>query len=218
LLQTLRDVGQVIRAPEKSALFIFLAIFTWFVAYNAIEIFWTSYGREVLYAGQIAAGQMTADQAVAKSSGMLPYISAVFLVFALSAGFIATRFGRKRTILGGLAILIVMWLGLYFIHATFYVIATLILSGVGWALININSLPIVVDLVPEAKVGSYTGLYYFFSMAAAIVAPPLVGALMDLLGVRVMFLFTPLFMVFAFLCVCGVRRSEPVPVSNGVPG
>jgi len=101
LLQTLRDVGQVIRAPEKSALFIFLAIFTWFVGYNAIETFWTSYGREVLYAGQIAAGQMTADQAVAKSSGMLPYISAVFLVFALPAGFIATRFGRKRTILGG---------------------------------------------------------------------------------------------------------------------
>ena len=218
LLQTLRDVGQVIRAPEKSALFIFLAIFTWFVGYNAIETFWTSYGREVLYAGQIAAGQMTADQAVAKASGMLTYISAVFLVFALPAGFIATRFGRKRTILSGLAILMVMWLGIYFIRADFYVIATLILSGVGWALININSLPIVVDLVPEEKVGSYTGLYYFFSMAAAITAPPLVGALMDLLGVRVMFLFTPLFMVFAFLCVCGVRRSEPVPVSNGVPG
>ncbi|MCR4407256.1 MAG: SLC45 family MFS transporter [Anaerolineae bacterium] len=209
LLLTLRDVGQVIRDPEKSALFIFLAIFTWFVGYNAIETFWTSYGREVLYAGQIVAGQMTADQAVAKASGMLTYISAVFLIFALPAGFIATRFGRKRTIMTGLVILMAMWLGIYFIHADLYVIATLILSGIGWALININSLPIVVDLVPEEKVGSYTGLYYFFSMAAAITAPPLVGALMDLLGVQVMFLFTPLFMLLAFLCMCGVRRSEP---------
>jgi len=210
LRSTLADVAGIAHQRDKSALFICLAIFCWFMGYNAIETFWTSYGKEVLYAGQITAGTLTADQAVARSASMLTYLSAAFLVFALPAGFIATRFGRKPTILLGLGVLFVLWAGMRFTTSSTYVMVALVLSGIAWASININSLPIVADLAPAGKIGAYTGIYYFFSMLAASTSPTIVGWLMDLAGVRVMFVFTPVFMLLAFLCMLAVRRSEPV--------
>jgi maltose/moltooligosaccharide transporter len=192
----LATIREIVTSQEKSALFILLAIFTWFIGYNAIETFWTTYGKEFLGIGESSA------------SAMLTYVSAAFLVFALPAGFIATRFGRRRTILAGLTILLVMILGGFFITNVLYLTVMLVLSGIGWALININSFPMVSDIAPPGKIGSYTGLYYFFSMLAAIAAPPLAGALMDLLGHRMLFLFSPFFLLLAILCMLRVKRGE----------
>ncbi|MFH1927414.1 MAG: SLC45 family MFS transporter [Chloroflexota bacterium] len=211
LRDTVRTVVDIARAEEKSTLFICLAIFSWFMGYNAIETFWTSYGKDVLFASQIASGTITANQAVSKSTTLLSIVPIVFLLMSIPSGFIATRFGRKRTIITGLLMLAVFWLGVYFIHSMVFVYAALFFSGVGWALININSLPIVVDLASAAKIGSYTGLYYFFSMLAATLSPPIVGRLMDGFGLSVMFIFTPAFMLLAVLFMLGVKRSEPVP-------
>jgi len=211
LRDTVRTVVDIAREEEKSTLFICLAIFSWFMGYNAIETFWTSYGKDVLFASQIASGTITADQAVSKSTTLLSIVPVVFLLMSIPAGFIATRFGRKRTIITGLFMLAVFWLSIYFIHSMVFVYAALFFSGVGWALININSLPIVVDLASAAKIGSYTGLYYFFSMLAATLSPPIVGRLMDGFGLSVMFIFTPAFMLLAVLFMLGVKRSEPVP-------
>jgi len=192
----LATIREIITGQEKSALFILLAIFAWFVGYNAIETFWTTYGKEFLGIPESSA------------AAMLTYVSAAFLVFALPAGFIATRFGRRRTILTGLTMLVVFLLGGYFITNMTYLTAMLILAGIAWALININSFPMVSDIAPPGKIGSYTGLYYFFSMFAAIIAPPIAGGLMDLFGHRALFLFSPLFMVLAILCMLQVKRGE----------
>ena len=209
LRDTIRNVGAVAKNPDKSALFTCLAIFCWFMGYNAIETFWTSYGREVLFAPQIAAGTLTADQAVARAASMLTYLSGAFLVFALPAGFIATRFGRKPTILTGLGILVVVWTGFLLTRNSLYVTFTLIASGIAWALININSLPIMADLAPPGQIGAFTGLYYFFSMLAASTSPTFVGWLMDRTSIRVMFVFAAAFMALAFLCVLAIPRAEP---------
>lgn len=189
-------IREILTSQEKSALFILLAIFAWFVGYNAIETFWTTYGKEFLGIKESTAAMM------------LTYTSAAFLLFALPSGFIATRFGRRRTILAGLVILLVMILGGLFTTNMIYLTVMLILAGVGWALININSFPMVSDLAPPGKIGSYTGLYYFFSMLAAITAPPLAGALMDLFGHRMLFVFSPVFMALAILCMLRVKRGE----------
>jgi len=192
----LATIGEIIDSPEKSALFILLAIFMWFIGYNAIETFWTTYGKEFLGIKESSA------------AAMLTYTSAAFLLMALPAGFIATRFGRRRTILAGLAIMLLLTLGGFFTTSMLYLTVMLILAGVGWALVNINSFPMVSDIAPPGKIGSYTGLYYFFSMLAAITAPPLVGALMDLFGHRTMFLFSPCFFLLAMLCMLQVKRGE----------
>jgi MFS family permease len=192
----LATIREIITSPEKSAMFILLAIFTWFIGYNAIETFWTTYGKEFLGIKESSA------------AAMLTYMSAAFLLFALPAGFIATRFGRRRTILVGLAILLLLTFGGFLTKSMLYLRVMLILAGIGWALININSFPMVSDIAPPGKIGSYTGLYYFFSMLAAITAPPLVGALMDLLGQRTLFLFAPVFFLLAILCMSRVKRGE----------
>jgi maltose/moltooligosaccharide transporter len=66
----------------------------------------------------------------------------------------------------------------------------------------------VSDIAPPGKLGAYTGLYYFFSMAAAIVAPPAVGFLMDKFGLRTLFLFSPFFLSLAAVCMSQVKRGE----------
>ena len=189
-------IREIVQSEEKSALFILLAIFTWFIGYNAIETFWTTYGKEYLGIPESTA------------AAMLTYVSAAFLLFSLPAGFIATRFGRRPTILSGLLILLIFILGGYFITNMLYLTGMLIIAGIAWALININSFPMVSDIAPPGKIGSYTGLYYFASMSAAIVAPPIAGGLMDLLGHRVLFLFSSLAMLLAILCMLQVKRGE----------
>jgi maltose/moltooligosaccharide transporter len=192
----LSTIREIVTSSEKSALFILLAIFTWFIGYNAVETFWTTYGKESLGIAESSA------------AAMLTYTSAAFLVFALPAGFIATRFGRRRTILSGLALLLVFILGGFFVTNMLYLTAMLVIAGIAWALININSFPMMSDIAPPGKIGSYTGLYYFASMSAAIVAPPIAGGLMDLLGQRTLFLFSSLAMLLSILCMLRVRRGE----------
>ncbi len=189
-------IREIFSSQERSALFILLAIFAWFLGYNAIETFWTTYGKEFLGIAESTA------------AAMLTYVSAAFLIFALPAGFVATRFGRRRTILAGLTALLVFVLGGYFTTNMTYLTVMLIIAGISWALININSFPMVSDVAPAGKIGSYTGLYYFSSMLAAIVSPPVAGGLMDLLGHRVMFLFSALSMLLAMVCMLQVKRGE----------
>jgi MFS family permease len=95
-----------------------------------------------------------------------------------------------------------------FLEKDFLLSATLV--GVAWALININSLPMVVDIAPQNRIGTYTGLYYFFSTLAAIFGPWLGGALVDATGRDYTMIFTiaPIGMLVAFLCMLGVRRGE----------
>jgi MFS family permease len=192
----LATIQEITTSHEKSALFILLAIFTWFIGYNAIETFWTTYGKEFLGIAESTA------------AAMLTYVSAAFLIFSLPAGFVATRFGRRRTILAGLAMLFVFILGGYFTTNMAYLTGMLIVAGIAWALININSFPMVSDIAPAGRIGSYTGLYYFSSMLAAIVAPPIAGGLMDLFGHRIMFLFSAFAMLLAILCMLRVKRGE----------
>ena len=192
----LSTIRAIVKDKEKSGLFILLAIFSWFMGYNALETFWTTYGKEFLGIPESTA------------AAMLTYVSAAFLVFALPAGFIATRFGRRRTILAGLAIMAAVILGGYFTTNMTYLTVMLIATGIAWALININSFPMVSDIAPAGKIGSYTGLYYFFSMLAAITAPPIVGGLMDSFGHRTLFLFSVLFMLLALFCMLQVKRGE----------
>ena len=189
-------IKEIVSDSDKSALFILLAILFWFLGYNALETFWTTYGKEFLGIKE------------SRASAMLTYFALSFLVFALPAGFIAGKFGRKRTILDGLTVLTLLFGSAYFTTNLTYLSVMLVAGGIAWALVNVNSLAMVVDIAPQSKLGSYTGLYYFFSMAAAIISPPLVGSLIDLTDYKTMFVVTPACMAVAFLCMTRVKRGE----------
>jgi MFS family permease len=174
----LESLRQVVQGKEKSALLILLAIFSWFVAYNAVEAFFTLYAVNHL-------GQSEAD-----GSRLLGQLSLIFVLFSLPSGYIGSRIGRRVTIMMGLLVMFACVLLLYFLPvATLITELTrlpvlgvvpvtglvLMLAGLGWSLIYINSLPMVVDMTDAVRIGTYTGLYYLFSTLAAIAGPNING-------------------------------------------
>jgi MFS family permease len=216
LFKSLKDL---LISREKSELFILLAIFFWFCGFGTLETFFTIYGTQYL---EISAGS---------AAFALGLFSLMFMAFAIPAGLIGNKIGRKKTIMIGLFILIVCLFSVSLISANsidsgggvnlsdelykiprtsqfFLIQSILIVGGIGWACININSLPMVVDMVSEDKVGGHTGLYYFFSMLAAIIAPPLVGAVIDHLSYPSMIKFSVLTFLCALLCMMFVRKGE----------
>ncbi len=206
----------VLRDPDKSALRILLAIFFWFLGYNAVEAFFTLYAQKYL-------GLPEADGA-----RLLGQLSLVFVIFALPAGYIGARLGRRKTILIGIASMALVLLAIYLLPVSTLTIrltrlpvlgavpvigVCLMLAGAAWALININSLPMVVDMTDAAHLGTFTGLYYLFSTLAAIAGPNVNGWLIQLSGLNynATMLLAPFFMVVAFLMMLGVRRGEARP-------
>ena len=188
-------------SKEKSELWLLLAIFLWFCGFNAIETFFTSYGKFHLGIEE------------SKASFALGLFSLTFMLFSIPAGFIGTKYGRKKTILAGIVILLIMN-GIIGLLTDFSLIqATLIFGGFGWACININSLPMVVDMVEQEKVGGRTGLYYFFSMLAAVAAPPFVGLLIDHFDYQSMIFFSMGGFVLAFAAMLFVKKGEAKTVT-----
>ena len=210
------SLKEVLQDEDKSALRLLLAIFFWFVGYNAIEAFFTLY----------AVNRLGLD--AADGAGLLGHLSLFFVLFALVAGFIGARIGRRVTISIGLGALIALLVGIYLLPpetlsaaltrlpvlGTVRVISLFLMAaGVSWALININSLPMVVDMVTLSRVGTFTGLYYLFSTLAAIAGPNINGLIIQFSGnnYNTIMLFSPIFMAIALILMWGVRRGEIVP-------
>jgi len=182
---------------KKSLLLILFGVFFWFTGYNAVETFFTLYATNTLgIDGGTAA--MT-----------LAFFSVTFLAFAVPAGFIGAKLGRKKTILIGLAGNFVLFLPMIFIADIWATRICLFLGGLFWALVNINSLPMVVRLSGEEKIGTFVGYYYFFSFSSQIVSPVLFGFIRDIVGhYRVLFTYACVAFVLAIICLVFVKHGE----------
>ncbi len=209
----LKNLAIVFTSKEKSALMILLAIFFWFIAYNGIEAFFTLYGQNHL--------NMTASDA----ARLLGQLSLPFVLFAIPSGYLGAAIGRKRTIMIGVALMTIGVASMYLLPVETLVIsltklpvlgnvpvvgAIMMGLGVAWSLININSLPMVVDMTDDDHIGTYTGLYYFFSTLAAILGPITYGVMVQLFGNRydLVMLISPIFFFAAFVFMSFVRRGE----------
>lgn len=194
IIESFKDV---LTEEDKSTLFILLAIFSWFVGYQALEALYTVYGVDVLGLTRGEAG------------GMLLYVAIAFLLIAFPAGIIGTKIGRKLTIKIGLVLFISSLIIMYFFQTVTLISIFFWVAGAGWGLININSIVVVWNMAPtERKIGTYTGLYYFFSFLAAIMGPYLVGLFTDLLGQDTLFLVCSFFFILALIFVFLVKRKE----------
>lgn len=195
----LANLRQVATGPEKSGLWLLGAIFFWFVGWNAMEAFFTLYTRNVLGID------------VGSGTQMLTAFAATFILFAIPSGLIATRVGRRPTILVGIAGMLAGLIVGFLIRQPTVLLILLAAMGVFWSLININSLPMVYDLGGSERIGAYTGLYYFSSSAAAITGPILAGRLIDLSSHASIWAFSALFMALAGLSMLMVRGKKPAP-------
>ena len=225
------SLREVLTDKDKSALRLFLAIFFWFIGYAAVEAFFTLYANKHL-------GLNEGDSAT-----LLSVLPLLFVIFAIPSGILASKIGRRVTISIGLVMMAAILFCLYiFPPAALLSPVTklplvgiplvtggprmltlagvfLMFAGVAWSFVNINSLPMVVDMTNSARLGTYTGLYYLFSTLSAIVGPNVNGWIIQLTSGNYnnIMLFAPIFMIIALILLWGVRRGEAAAARAGNP-
>ena len=197
----IKSFKDILNEEDKSTLFILLAIFAWFIGYQGLEAFFS------IYAATGPNGIL--NQTDAFAAFMFNFVAIPFIIAALPLALLASRIGRKKCIQIGLIIMILsMLIGFLFQTLTVTMII-LVLFGIGWAFVNVNSIVIVWELAPSIKkIGTYTGLYYFFSVLAAVIGPGIVGGLRDLFGPESLLLVGLMFFVIAFIFIYFVKRGE----------
>jgi len=195
--------GKLSRPELVSLLLILASVALWYIGYNSIT------SKYSVYATNILGFDYNLTLIIAQAAAIISYIP---------VGIISSKVGRRKTILFGVAILATAFFAGHFITPdvpSFIMYPIFILAGIGWASINVNSFPMVVELARGGDVGKYTGYYYTASMAAQIVAPILSGLLYDLIGMRhVFFLFGSVFVVFSFITMFFVRHGDSKPIEK----
>lgn len=185
--------------PDKSGLFVLLGILFWFMAFNALET------------GLSSFAVFTLGMKAGTASIYTGLVTVTFILFAVPAGTFGTRYGRGPVIRVGLiGLTILTLLGYFFIQSALTFAVVLVLTGIFWALVNVNSLPLVYDHGDETRIGAFTGLYYLSSQFAAVLGPTLGGILVDVLNdqYRWLWLFAAVFMAVALAMMLRVRRGE----------
>ncbi|MBB6452563.1 Na+/melibiose symporter-like transporter [Salirhabdus euzebyi] len=163
-----------LKAPDfRGHLFILIAIFIYFIGYTGIEAQFTTYAVEYLKMDESAAGTT------------LGFFSLAFVLFAIPAGLLGSKLSKGGVMLIGLILLPLIFISIPFLplipfeNQTLLLQGVLFLGGIAWSFINVQAYPLVADLGGKSRIGFFTGLYYLFSMASAIIAPGLLGLVMD---------------------------------------
>lgn len=188
----------------RSLNLVLISIALWFMGYNAVTTSFTKYAQQEW------------DMSLGSSSLCLTIATAAAIVSYIPIGELASKIGRKKTILTGVVVLaanflagMVLTFTMHGFSPVLYVIFCLI--GFAWAAINVNSLPMVVEMCKGSDIGKFTGYYYTFSMAAQIVTPILSGALLQYVGYWTLFPYGALFVGLSFLTMLQVRHGDNKP-------
>ena len=197
--------GKLPRPVLKSLVLILVSVFLWYMAYNAVTTAFSRYCHNIW------------GTDLGTSSGYLLMATVVAIIAFVPLGFLSGKLGRKKTVLFGVILMTACYTSVIFIHhetPLMYLIFSVV--GIGWAAINVNSFPMVVEMCSGADVGKYTGFYYTFSMAAQITAPLLSGFLIDNLnvGYRILFPFSVVFSVLSFMTMSLVKHGDTRPVKK----
>lgn len=190
----------------KSLVLILASVFLWFMAYNAVT---TAFSRYCVNVWQTDLGTSSSYLLVATVAAIAAFVP---------LGFLSSAVGRKKTVLIGILLMTACYAVAIFIkHQTPIMYAIFGLVGIGWAAINVNSYPMVVEMSSGSDVGKYTGFYYTFSMAAQITTPLLSGLLIDELGwgYSILFPYAVVFSILSFITMSFVKHGDSKPVSKG---
>ena len=190
-----------------SLVLILTSVLLWYTAYNGVT---TSFSMYCFNIWGIDLGD----------SSMLLTVATVAAIAAfVPLGILSSKIGRKKAVLLGIVLMTVCYTVAIFVSADvatkspwlMYLMFGII--GIGWASINVNSFPMVVEMCTGSDVGKYTGYYYTFSMAAQIVTPLLSGWLIKTLpmGYKILFPYAVIFSAASFITMCFVRHGDSKP-------
>lgn len=189
-------------SERRSLFFLLASIILWFMGYNAVT------SKYSVYASNILNKDYNFTLIIAQAAAILSY---------LPVGIVSSKVGRKKTILAGVVMLGTSFGVACFLREsspTLLMNCMFALAGIGWATINVNSFPMVVEMCRGGDVGKYTGIYYTASMAAQTVTPMLSGFLMDRLGMTALFPYATVFVVLAFVTMLFVMHGDNKPTAK----
>ncbi len=188
-----------------SLCFLLSSVFLWFCAYNAVTTAFSRYTEEVW---EFTNNEFSTFLMIASIAAILSYFP---------VGMLSSKFGRKKMILIGIVLMISAFLSGAYMEEAFVKNNILVsyipfaIIGIGWATINVNSYPMVVEMSRNSNIGKYTGLYYTFSMAAQILTPVLSGFLLEQISYRTLFPYAVAFSVLAFITMLFVKHGDSKP-------
>ncbi len=215
----IKGFKEVFLNEDRSILLILLVAFCWYFGYQAVATWFTTYGVKILYVKEATA------------SSYITLIAVPFIIMTVPSGLLGEKITRKKTILIGF-LLIVACFVMVSIYSLLFVtpvnplliplaqmnppttLSLLIfiifpIMGVSWALIEVNSITIVWNIAGSKKQGTYTGIFYFFSQAAAILSPPIVGLFFDLVGSPLpLFPICLIFFIIALILMPFIKSGE----------
>ena len=191
-------------AVRRSLIFLLASIALWFTGYNGVTTWFTTYVSQVM--GQALGGASTC-LLIATGGAIISYIP---------IGSLASKIGRKKTIMGGVVLLAICFFLGYLLTTTYSSINVVMfivfaLVGLACAAINVNSLPMVVEMCRGSDIGRFTGYYYTASMAAQIVTPILAGTLMRNISYKILFPYAGLFVALSYVTMLFVRHGDSRP-------
>jgi len=198
----------VLKEEDKSTLIMGLSIFFWFVAFQGLAALLSIYGKYVLLQSEDVSGFLAF------------FVALPIIIFAYPFAIVAGKIGRRNAIKIGLTIMIICLILIFFIgfmraEGLIFIIVLLVIGGIGWSFVNVNSIVIIWELAPtDEKVGTYTGIYYFFSFLAAITGPYILGGLTDLFNNPLisppytLVLNAAIFLIIALILMFFVKRGE----------
>ena len=192
--------GKLTKSQVVSLVLILASVALWYMGYNAVT------SKYSLYATNVLGHDYNLTMMIAQGAAIVAYIP---------VGLVASKMGRKKTVLIGVALLFTAFLTAAFMRkgSSPIIMYTLFaLAGIGWATINVNSFPMVVELAKSSDTGRYTGFYYTASMAAQTLTPVLSGVIMDAAGNMLPLFFYAAAMVGgSFLTMLFVRHGDSKP-------
>ncbi len=204
--ETILDDKPLGKTDKTNLWLLIFSVFLWYFAFNAVETFGSLYAKNILKTN--SWGLATSVLAVASLIAFLP------------SGWLSKKIGRKNSIILGLGLMIFSLTCAFFVK-TFGIILILLfaIAGVGWAIINVNSYPMFVELSSNKNLGKFTGYYYTASQIAQSITPIIIGFVMDWLGYRAYFPYATIFMiialiVFVFVKVPHKKANKPDNIKN----
>ena len=196
-----KSTSDLPKEVKRSLFFILISIAFWFIAYNAVT---TAFSRYATHVWGMQNGGYANCLMVATVGAIISYIP---------IGHIASKIGRKKTIMLGIVLLASCFFIAGFMNSFHWIMNIFFaIIGFAWAAIGVNSLPMVVEMSAAGDVGKYTGLYYTFSMAAQVVTPILSGFLLEHVSYRTLFPYATIFAALAFFTMSQVKHGDSKPV------
>lgn len=200
-VETAEHQEQLPKEVKRSLIFLLFSVALWFMGYNAMETWFTTYADAMWNIG------------IGDASLCLTIATGGAILFFIPSGILASKIGRKKTILGGILLLSGSFFAVFAytcvrdtFHSGLYILFFLV--GAAWAFINVNSLPMVLEMCKGSEVGRFTGFYYTFSMTAQIVTPVCAGTLLERVSYVTLFPYCACFVLLAFGTMLFVRHGD----------